>query len=252
MQCFMHSILNIFILYYCILNFAGGVNAAGEQDTLVGIQGKNFVVLGADKAFSRSIVVMRQDFKKLRQIDSNKAMAISGDQSSTELFTQIVTRNLCLENLESLGPISTKAAAHFARHEISTALRKQPYGVSCLIAGFDQSCQTAGSEMLSSVDEGVPALFWLDQFGSLQRVKHAAHGYASNLILSLLDRECTEGMELEEAILIVKKCFDELKSRYIINTSCGADIIIINESGVQMIDEDSVSGYRKLNGVEHT
>mmetsp|Transcript_12091 Transcript_12091/g.18607 ORF Transcript_12091/g.18607 Transcript_12091/m.18607 type:complete len:149 (-) Transcript_12091:457-903(-) len=81
---------------------------SAEQETILGIQGKGFVLLGADRSFARSIVVMKQNFSKMRALDQNKILAVSGDQSSAEVFSQIIQRNLCLEEQESGTPISTE------------------------------------------------------------------------------------------------------------------------------------------------
>jgi len=207
---------------------------SAEQETILGIQGKGFVLLGADRSFARSIVVMKQNFSKMRALDQNKILAVSGDQSSAEVFSQIIQRNLCLEEQESGTPISTEAAARFARNEIAQALRKNPFGVSCLLGGVDIPGNGDQIDGKCTTARPRPSLFWIDQYGSLHRLSYGAHGYASNFLLSLLDREVIdEDMDIKTAIEIAKKCFLQLRKRYIINTSSGLEIMVVTEAGVQ-------------------
>ncbi len=76
--------------------------------------------------------------------------------------------------------------------------------MNVLIAGFD----TYTSQ---------PELYWLDYFGSSTKLNFAAHGHASYFCMSTLDRYWRENMNLEEAKIVLKKCIDELKVRYIVN-----------------------------------
>ena len=62
----------------------------------------------------------------------------------------------------------------------------------------DDSQQTSLNPYLT------PKLFWLDQYGSIQNMKYAAHGYASNFAYSILDQRYRTGMTREESIELIK------------------------------------------------
>ena len=68
--------------------------------------------------------------------------------------------------------LSIDDTANYIRHELAEAIRKGPYMVNCLLAGFE------GDK---------PRLFWLDYLGSVIEVRKAAHGYAKYLVSSTMD-----------------------------------------------------------------
>ena len=90
------------------------------------------------------------------------------------------------------------------RTELSTALRRGPYNVNCLIGGYDHV-------------KGEARLYWMDYFGTLQQVSKGAHGYAAYFVNSVLDNNYQEEMSLEDGLKAMKKCIVELKTRFIIN-----------------------------------
>ena len=49
------------------------------------------------------------------------------------------------------------------------------------------------------------------------KLDFAAHGHASYFCMSTMDRYWKEGMNLEEAKAVLRKCIEELKTRYIVN-----------------------------------
>jgi 20S proteasome, alpha and beta subunits len=79
-----------------------------------------------------------------------------------------------------------------------------------------------------------PKLFWLDEYGSLLAVEYGAHGLGSNFILSILDRHYRSDMTREEAVQLLKDCFEQLRSRYIINSPNPPCIKCIDYNGCQI------------------
>ena len=86
---------------------------------------------------------------------------------------------------------------------MATALRKGPYQTNLLLAGFDKPNDVH--------------LYTIDYFGAMAKVSYGAHGYASNFILSVLDRDWRKDLNLNDAIDVVKKCIFELKTRFLIS-----------------------------------
>lgn len=82
-------------------------------------------------------------------------------------------------------------------------------------------------------DNYEPKLFWLDEYGSLLAVEYGAHGLGSNFILSILDRHYHVDMTREEGIQLLKDCFEQLRSRYIINSPNPPCIKCIDSHGCQ-------------------
>ncbi len=116
--------------------------------------------------------------------------------------------------------LSTHAQANFARGELATALRKGPFQVNVLLAGYDE--KTGGS------------LYHLDYMGTLHKVKHGAQGYAQYFCSSIYDKDWTDNMTEEEALKVIEKCIKEVHTRFMINQP---NFIIkkVDKDGVQVL-----------------
>lgn len=93
------------------------------------------------------------------------------------------------------------------------------------------------------------ALFWLDEYGALQRVSYAAHGHASTLLWSVLDRgySSSKKMNLDQALALLKECLAQLKTRYLISTRAPFCVKCIDANGCRVIrlekdEEDTALG----------
>ena len=133
--------------------------------------------------------------------------------------------------------LSTHATASFVRRELATALRKGPYSVNMLIAGCDSPGEgevAAGADASSAE----PALYWMDYLGACRKVPFGAHGYCGYFIMSTFDRYYREGLNLDEALEICRKCIAEIKFRFMVDVG---DFIakVVTKDGVR---EVSLSG----------
>ncbi|XP_073287173.1 proteasome subunit beta type-2-A-like isoform X2 [Primulina huaijiensis] len=63
-------------------------------------------------------------------------------------FTEYKQKNVALCQFRNAMPLTTAAAANFTRSELATALRKNPYMVNIILAGYDK--------------ETGPSLYFLD------------------------------------------------------------------------------------------
>jgi len=80
-----------------------------------------------------------------------------------------------------------------------------------------------------------PHLYWLDELGSLQKIQYGAHGYGSNFCLSVLDQGYAPNMNLDEATKLLRDCFQQLRTRYIINSPQPPCIKCVDANGVRLI-----------------
>lgn len=88
------------------------------------------------------------------------------------VFGDYIQKNLAYLEYKNGVKLSIDDTANFIRHELAEAIRKGPYSVNCLLAGFE------GNE---------PRLYWLDYLGSVVELKKAAHGYAEFLTSTVMD-----------------------------------------------------------------
>lgn len=96
------------------------------MEALIGITGRDFVLLAADRLAARSIVVMKSSEDKIVPLNSHTCMAYSGEPGDTVNFAQYIQRNVQLYTIRNDGlQLSTKEAAHFARRELANSLRSR-------------------------------------------------------------------------------------------------------------------------------
>eukprot|EP00752_Nemacystus_decipiens_P010677 g9508.t1 len=180
------------------------------MDTLLGVAGDGFVVLAADAQVARSILLYKNDMDKIAHLSDNKALACAGPQSDCVSFTEYISKNMALYELNNDVKLSTKSAATFIRGELAKALRKGPFQTQILMGGVDKRAAGEGE----GKDDA--SLFWLDYLGTLQKVSYGAHGYGAAFTLSVMDREYVKGLSLDEALAIIDNCIKELHTRFLI------------------------------------
>jgi len=92
--------------------------------------------------------------------------------------------------------------------------------VNVLIAGYD--------------DQTGPELHWIDYLGAMNKVPFGAHGYGAAFTLGTLDRNYQKNLTLEEAKGLLRKCFFELKTRFLINLP-NWTIKVVDKTGIHEI-----------------
>jgi len=190
------------------------------MDTLIGLVGKDFVIVASDTSSARSVLRFKSDADKVMELDSHKLMAFGGDTGDYLEFCEFIQRNVALNEFRTGIKLSTHAAVHFTRGELAKALRKGPYLVNLLIGGFDESTG--------------PSLWWLDYLGSLQKLNIGAHGHGSNFTMSILDRYWHAQLTEEEGLEIVSMCLRELQTRFLISTPTFS-VKVVDRNGVRRV-----------------
>ncbi|KAH9618776.1 hypothetical protein KSS87_008063 [Heliosperma pusillum] len=172
------------------------------MECVFGLVGNGFSIIAADTSAVNSILVHKSNEDKVMILDSHKLMGASGEAGDRVQFTEYVQKNVALYQFRNGIPLSTAATANFTRGELATALRKNPYSVNILLAGYDK--------------ETGPSLYFIDYIATLHKVDKAAFGYGAYFALSMMDRHYHSGMSLEEATDLVDKCILEIRSRLVV------------------------------------
>jgi 20S proteasome subunit beta 4 len=196
------------------------------MDYLMGIRGKDFVMVVADTTAVQQIITIKHDEEKIVPVDadveanSQKLIAMSGEPGDRVQFSEFVIANVRLYALRNDRRLSTHAVAHFTRRELATALRRNPYQTNLLIAGFDE-------------EEG-PALYWLDYLATMHKMNIAGTGYGSHFVLSLCDRLWHPDMSEAEALELMEKGIAEVKARLVIAPPSYV-IKVVDKNGVREV-----------------
>ncbi|KAK7101223.1 proteasome subunit beta type-2-like [Littorina saxatilis] len=173
------------------------------MECLIGIQGKDFILLASDSVSARSIVKMKSDHDKMFELSDKLVMAVSGEPGDTVQFSEYISKNIQLYKMRNGYELSANAAANFTRRNMADALRSQrPKHVNMLIAG---------------IDEDGPALFFLDYLASMIKVPFAVHGYGGMFTLSIMDRHYKKDMTRDEAMALLKMCLTEIQKRFLVD-----------------------------------
>lgn len=69
------------------------------MDTLIGLRGKDFAVVAADKYACSSIVRMKNDEDKVLTVDDDKLLALSGEVGDRVQFGEYIRKNIHLYRL---------------------------------------------------------------------------------------------------------------------------------------------------------
>lgn len=194
------------------------------MESVIGLVGDGFVIVAADRTAARSIQKLNLEDEKIVPIDKRKLLACAGPVADRHQFADYIEKNLTLRRYRTGVELSNHAAANYIRNELATALRRAPYQVNLLMLGYDE----AGA-----------ALYYLDYLGSMHKMDFAAHGYCAYFLLGILDKYYQKDLNLEQAIKLLEKCFEELKTRFIISTATWS-VKVIDKDGTRTLPHISV------------
>lgn len=188
------------------------------MECVFGLVGKGFAVVAADTSAVHSILVHKSNEDKVMLLDSHKLLGASGEPGDRVQFTEYIQKNVHLYQFRNGIPLTTAATANFTRGELATALRKNPYSVNILLAGYDK-------------DVG-PSLYYIDYIATMHKVEKGAFGYGSYFCLSMMDRLYHPDMSIEEAIDLIDKCINEIRTRLVVAPP-NFVIKIVDENGAR-------------------
>ncbi|XP_063699136.1 proteasome subunit beta type-2 [Culicoides brevitarsis] len=189
------------------------------METILGIKGKDFVMVAADCSHGHSIMVLKDDESKIHQISDKLVMATIGESGDTVQFTEYISKNILLYRMRNGYELTPKAAAHFTRKNLAEYLRtRTPYHVNLFVAGFDEK---EGSE-----------LHYIDYLANAKSVRYAGQGYGGMFTNSIFDRYYHDNVTQEEAYDIFKKCVKEIQKRLIINLP-NFKVTVVDKNGVK-------------------
>eukprot|EP00002_Diphylleia_rotans_P018189 TRINITY_DN352_c2_g1_i1.p1 TRINITY_DN352_c2_g1~~TRINITY_DN352_c2_g1_i1.p1 ORF type:complete len:204 (+),score=59.61 TRINITY_DN352_c2_g1_i1:72-683(+) len=189
-------------------------------DFLIGITGKDFVLVCADTTVSRSIYTYKDTEDKIHEFPDRRLFAVSGSKGDRDYFAEYLRRNADLHRFRHGYPLSCKALAAFARNELAKAIRSSPLQVNGILAGFDEK-------------EG-PTLHYMDYLGSYASGKFFVDGYGSYFAYSVLDRFHHQDMNVEEALDLVRKVIQEVSKRLVLHLQ-NFRVKIVDANGTRVL-----------------
>lgn len=93
------------------------------MESIIALEGDGYVMIAADVASARSVVVMKDDQDKIHCLDDHKLFAAAGIPGDVSKFTEHVQQEVSLYTMRSDITMSTSAVANFTRKELARFLR---------------------------------------------------------------------------------------------------------------------------------
>lgn len=93
------------------------------MESIIALEGDGFVIVAADVSSARSIVIMKDDMDKIRQLDECKLFAAAGVPGDVTRFSEHIQKDVRLYTLRSGIVMSTAATANYTRGELARFLR---------------------------------------------------------------------------------------------------------------------------------
>jgi len=188
------------------------------MEFLIGIQGADFVLTAGDRCANHSIVRMKDDVSKHHPLGKNLLMSVVGEPGDTSNFTEYIAKNIQLYKMRNGYDLTPKSGASFVRKNLADFLRSRtPFQINALLSGC--------------TEKDGPVLYHLDYLAAMVQAPFAAHGYGSFFSLGVLDRHWRPGMNREEVMELMKKCFAQVHKRFIIN---------LPNFQLQIVDKDGI------------
>jgi len=150
--------------------------AVKKGSTAVGVRGSNVVVLGVEK---KAVAKLQEDrtVRKICLLDDHVVMAFAGLTADARILInkariECQSHKLTVEDPVTLEYITRHIASLKQRYTQSNGRR--PFGISCLIAGFD--------------DDGTPRLYQTDPSGTYHEWKANAIGRNAKTVREFLEK----------------------------------------------------------------
>ncbi len=183
----------------------------GIGATAVGVRGRNFIILGAERRVSYGGYVASKAGKKVYKVTDYLGMALAGLFADIQAITKMLKANIDYYNLVVGKRISIRAAAKLLA-TILYSYKYFPFFSEVLIGGIDL--------------EGEPRLYVMDPLGSLIEDDFAALGSGAPIAIGVLETRYSKGMGVEDAKKMVTDSIRAAIERDALSGD-GIDILVI-------------------------
>jgi len=195
--------------------------------TTTGLIAGNAVVLAADMRASMGHLAYDEESQKLYKITNNIGVTNAGSVGDSLTIIRYLRSHAKLYEIERETKITPKALATYLAN-ILNANRHFPFAVQFIIGGLNRQ----------------PELYELTPYGGvLERKKYAVSGSGTELALTTLDQNYTEGMTEEEGIKLAIKAINAGKKRDIFSGGKSVSVMVIDGNGARNLSEADVEKH---------
>ncbi|MFQ6021074.1 MAG: proteasome subunit beta [Candidatus Aenigmatarchaeota archaeon] len=194
--------------------------------TTVGLIGKDFVVIAAERKSTLGYMVDSKVARKIYKLDDHIGLTIAGMVGDALAIVRLLRAQFKLYKLER-GPITLRGAATLLSN-ILQGSKYFPYLNQLILAGFDNK----------------PGLFSFDPFGGFDvKDKYYSTGSGSPYAYGVLEAEFKEDLTTDEAIALVIKAIKAAIERDIGSGGKGFDVAVIDGKGYRELTEQEIGKF---------
>ncbi len=204
---------------------------AKKGTTTVGIKGKDFVVLAADKLASMGDLASSVKTKKIVPIADYMVLTTAGVVGDAQILSRFLSARIKrMEISEGKKPSPKKIATYLAT--TLNANRTFPYFVQFILGGY--------------LDR--PYLFELDAVGGIEEIDDfAATGSGSPIAYGVLEAGYRENIPLKDALKLAVKAIEAARIRNVFTggKEPGIDVVYIDKEGIHWLKEKEILQLKK-------
>ena len=185
--------------------------------TTVGIAGKDFVVLAADRRATAGSYIANKQVWKIVEIDSHVAATIAGTVGDAQML---------IDRL--------KVEAGYYKTTVGTPIPVKSLATLTSLILFNYRPILLVQMLIGGLDGDGPSLYSVDWLGTVTQEKYTATGSGSPYAVSMLEHEYREDMTLEEAVNLAVKAVNVALARDP-GSGEGVDVATVTREGVKLI-----------------
>jgi 20S proteasome subunit beta 4 len=95
------------------------------MESLFGIVGKDFVCVASDTSSIRSIVVMKSNEDRTRDLNKHNVLLYTGEPGDCVQFAEYIQKNIQYYEIQNGIELSPTACASFTRRKLADSLRSR-------------------------------------------------------------------------------------------------------------------------------
>jgi proteasome beta subunit len=197
----------------------------GTGATAVGIKGRNYVVLAAERRVSYGGFVVSRSGKKVYKITDYLGVALAGLFADMQAIAKVIAAELSYHEITVGRRLSVKAAAKLLA-TILYSYKYFPFLSEVLVGGIEK--------------DGGARLYVMDPVGSLIEDDYAAIGTGAAIAIGLIESNYKLDMPLDKAKELAIAAVKAAIERDVMSGD-GIDVLMIySEDGATRVKEESI------------
>ena len=204
---------------------------AKKGTTTVGIRGKDFVVLAADKMASMGDLAADLNTQKVHPLSNYMALTTAGMVGDLQILTRFLKARINRMKIEEgEEPHPRRIAIYLGT--ILNANKYTPYWVQLLLGGYKDGPYLASIDMAGGVSDTEPIM---------------ATGSGSPVAYGVLEANFKDNIDEKAAIKLAVQAIEAARMRndYTGGREPGIDVAVIDKNGVRILTPEEVAKIKK-------